>query len=111
MQTYVTAESGTFQIRPLTSRLVSAAGAQLRKEGTKIENLDFETSPFASGEIARQCIASWTLPDNSEPLKGLGPKAARELLMDDPYVAAFVLSKAKEQAAEWAKRFEVVSGN
>lgn len=111
MQTYQTAEAGSFEIRPLTTKLVSAAGAQLRKEGTKIETLDFETSPLASGEIARQCLAGWTLPDGSEPLKGLSPKAARELLMDDPYVSAFVLGKARELADEWAKRFEVVSGN
>jgi hypothetical protein len=61
--------------------------------------------------MARQCLVSWVLPDGSEPLKGLGIKAAREFLGEDPYAAAFILAKAKEQADEWAKRFEVVSGN
>lgn len=111
MQTYVTAESGTFNIHPLTFKRISAAGAQLRKDGVKIQDLDPETNPQMAAEIVRQCIAGWTLEGGADPLKGLTPKAARELLMEDPYVMAFVLSKAKDLADEWAKRFEVVSGN
>jgi hypothetical protein len=111
MQTYVTSEAGTFQIKPFSAKVIAAAAAQLRKEGHKIETLDLETSPMASGEIARQCLSGWTVGDGVEPLKGLTPKAARDILMEDPYVSAFVLAKAREQADEWAKRFEVVSGN
>lgn len=111
MQTYQTAEAGSFEIRPITPKVLASAGAQLRKEGTKIESLDFETSPLASAEIARQCLAGWTAADGAVPLKGLAPKAVRELLMEDPHLIAFVLSKAREQADEGAKRFEVVSGN
>ena len=111
MQSYVTAAGGTFNIHPLTFKRVSAAGAQLRKDGVPIKDLDPETNPQMAAELARQCLAAWTLEGGEEPLKGLTPKAARELLMEDPFVMAFVLSKAKEQADEWAKRFEVVSGN
>lgn len=111
MQTYVTDKAGTFNLHPLTFKRISAAGAQLRKDGVRIHDLDPETNPQMAAEIARQCIASWTLEGGAEPLKGLGPRQARELLMEDPYVMAFVLGKSKEQADERAKDFEVVSGN
>lgn len=111
MQTYTTKQAGSFEIRPLTPKIISAAGAQLRKEGLKIESLDFETSPVASAEIARLCLAGWTATDGTEPLKGLAPKAVRAVLMEDAYMQSFILARAKEQADEREQAFEVVSGN
>ncbi len=111
MQTYTTAEAGTFQIRPTSTKLLAEAIAQLKREGLKPSAEDMETSPVLYGEMARRLLASWVTADGAEPLKGLSAKAQRDLLSEDPFVAAFVLAKAGEQAAEWAKRFEVVSGN
>lgn len=112
-KTFETKGAGTFEITGIVPARVAEAGRQLKRDGiaTDLSTSDLESSPLLSAELARVCIVRWTMPDGTEPLAGLKPRAARELLLQRAGVIDFVVGRAREIEKEDAADLEVVTGN
>lgn len=107
-----TLETGEFMtIKPMTAAVLETASRQLAREGIVVKaDSPIHDNIELQSETVRQVLVAWKLPDGSEPLAGLRPAKARQVIRETPGMES-VLETAQALAKKAAEARKIDLGN